>query len=81
MTARLTDEEMVAVIWEAGKKYEANGGNLDHITQRLRFKWISQATADHIKADVLGIVKKHATSAYMKSDLVDALEAYFTEKK
>jgi len=43
----LGDEEMVMAVWNAGNKYEAEGGDLDNITQKMRFQWIVQATVAH----------------------------------
>ena len=39
----LTDEEMVNAVWEAGEKYELNGGDISRIDQKTRFRWIRDA--------------------------------------
>ena len=41
---QLTPDEMVNAIWEAGNKYEADGGDIEKVDQALRFSWISEAT-------------------------------------
>jgi len=44
----LTEEEMVEAVWNTGNVYEAAGGKLDEINQKLRFRWIAQAQIDKL---------------------------------
>lgn len=54
--AMLTLEEMVEVIWKSGNEYEAEGYNINTITQALRFQWIARAAV--AKLERLGYERK-----------------------
>lgn len=51
----ISEDEMVNVVWDAGCKYEANGGSLETINQAMRFQWIAQAQVEADRKAIEGV--------------------------